>query len=52
MTKAEMVQKILDDMKAKKSPYSKEDIDKEWKGWLSRQPKAVVEEIMNNRRIK
>jgi len=51
MTKANMVEAILNDMIAKKSPYDNEDISKRWRGWLSKQSKATLTEIMINRGI-
>lgn len=51
LTKAEMVKAIIDDMKAKQSPYDNEDREKTWKPWLNRQTKQELEKIMTNRGI-
>ena len=51
MKKTEMIEKILADMKAKQSPYDKEDREAKYGPWLRRQSKETLEEIMKNRKI-
>lgn len=50
MKKTELVAAILNDMYLRKSIYTtKEQIDKAQRAWLSRQNKATLVEIYNNR---
>ena len=48
MTKAEMVNRILDDMK-KRSDTNPQEIDRRFKAYLNRQNKTDLAAIYNNR---
>lgn len=51
MTRADMIKAILDDMVGE-SEKARHMIERRWKGWLNRQPKAELEQIMKNRNIR
>lgn len=48
MTKKELIKAILDDMD-RRNDDSRETIERRWRGWLNRQTKDTLEEILRNR---
>lgn len=46
MTRIQLIEAILADMKAKQSPNSTEDVEKKYKGFLNRQNKSELEKIL------
>lgn len=48
MTKAELIKAILDDMDAKQD-YTRAEIERRWAGWLQKQKKNDLVEILQNR---
>ena len=49
MTRIQLIEAILADMKAKQSPNSTEDVEKKYKGFLNRQNKSELEKILATR---
>lgn len=49
MTRTQLIEAILADMRAKQSPYSQEDVEKKFGGFLRRQTKPELEKILATR---